>query len=126
MEEYAELVYVEDHFAKQSPQLLAAGRQGEEDLQTSGAGTRKRNLEIVETVCDIVDESEMAQRKGLGRRELITFVQRPTVRDTTGDMPWGRAKIERELDGVRKETFESGIRKDRSLALGKRSVGSGL
>jgi dTDP-glucose 4,6-dehydratase len=72
-----------------------------------GGWNEKRNLDIVQTICDIVDE--MAGRGASSRRELITFVKDRPGHDRRYAMD--ATKIERELDWRPKETFETGIRK---------------
>ncbi len=71
------------------------------------AGNEKRNIDIVETICDIVDE--MAGRRVEPRRRLITFVKDRPGHDRRYAMD--PSKIERELGWRPLETFETGIRK---------------
>ena len=97
-------LYVEDHCEAISA-VLGAGRPGE--TYNIGGWNEKRNLEIVETVCDLVDE--MAPRLPRPRRELITFVKDRPGHDRRYAM--NAQKIERELGWKPKETFQSGIRK---------------
>jgi dTDP-glucose 4,6-dehydratase len=97
-------LYVEDH-CKAISLVLAKGRVGE--TYNIGGWNEKRNLEIVETVCDIVDE--IAGRSGRSRRNLISFVKDRPGHDRRYAM--NASKIERELGWRPKETFESGIRK---------------
>jgi dTDP-glucose 4,6-dehydratase len=97
-------VYVEDHCW-----ALAIVLQGGEPGETYnlGGGNEKPNIEIVETICDLVDE--MAPRAGGSRRDLITFVKDRPGHDRRYAM--NARKIERELGWKPKETFETGIRK---------------
>lgn len=97
-------LYVGDH-CEAIASVLAAGQPGE--TYNIGGWNEKRNLEIVETVCDIVDE--MAPRAGPARRNLVTFVKDRPGHDRRYAMD--ARKIERELGWRPKETFESGIRK---------------
>ena len=97
-------LYVEDHCAAISI-VLAGGRPGE--TYNIGGWNEKRNLEIVETICDIVDE--ILPRSAGSRRELITFVKDRPGHDRRYAMD--ARKIERELGWRPKETFETGIRK---------------
>jgi dTDP-glucose 4,6-dehydratase len=97
-------LYVEDH-CEAIAVVLARGKPGE--TYNIGGWNEKRNLEIVETVCRLLDE--MAPRSGLQRRELITFVKDRPGHDRRYAMD--ARKIERELGWRPKETFESGIRK---------------
>ena len=97
-------LYVEDHCAAIAT-VLARGRGGE--TYNIGGGNEKRNLEIVGTICDLVDE--MSPRRGPSRRELITFVKDRPGHDRRYAMDAG--KIERELGWRPQETLESGLRK---------------
>ncbi|PYX28608.1 MAG: dTDP-glucose 4,6-dehydratase [Acidobacteria bacterium] len=97
-------LFVEDHCAAIS-KVLDQGRPGE--TYNIGGWNEKRNLEVIETICDIVDE--VAPRDGAPRKELITFVKDRPGHDRRYAMD--ARKIERELGWRPKETFESGIRK---------------
>ncbi len=96
-------LYVEDHCAAIAT-VLRGGRPGE--TYNIGGWNEKPNLEIVQTICDLVDEAE--PRNG-SRRELIAFVKDRPGHDRRYAMD--ARKIERELGWRPKETFESGIRK---------------
>jgi dTDP-glucose 4,6-dehydratase len=97
-------LYVEDHCAAIA-QVLERGRVGQ--TYNIGGWNEKRNLEIVESICDMVDE--MAGGRGKPRRELITFVKDRPGHDRRYAMD--ATKIEREMGWRPLETFESGIRK---------------
>jgi dTDP-glucose 4,6-dehydratase len=97
-------LYVEDHCAAIAA-VLQSGRPGE--TYNIGGWNEKPNLEIVETICDLVDE--IAPRPGRPLRELITFVKDRPGHDRRYAM--NASKIERELGWKPKETFETGIRK---------------
>jgi dTDP-glucose 4,6-dehydratase len=97
-------LYVEDHCAAIAA-VLRAGRPGE--TYNIGGWNQKPNIEIVEMICDLVDE--FAPRAGGSRRELITFVKDRPGHDRRYAID--ARKIERELGWKPKETFESGIRK---------------
>jgi len=97
-------LYVEDHCEAIST-VLARGRPGE--TYNIGGWNEKRNLEIVQTICDIVDE--ISPRSVGSRRELITFVKDRPGHDRRYAMD--ARKIEGELGWRPKETFETGIRK---------------
>ena len=97
-------IYVEDHCRAISI-VLERGRPGE--TYNVGGWNEKPNIEIVEMVCDLVDE--MAPRAGGSRRELITYVKDRPGHDRRYAID--ARKIERELGWKPKETFESGLRK---------------
>jgi dTDP-glucose 4,6-dehydratase len=96
-------LYVEDH-CQAIATVLRDGQPG--DTYNIGGWNEKPNIEIVETICDLVDE--MAPRAGDSRRGLITFVKDRPGHDRRYAMD--ARKIERELGWKPKATFESGIR----------------
>ena len=97
-------LYVEDHCTAIAT-VLRGGRPGE--TYNIGGWNEKPNMEIVETICDLVDE--IAPRAKGSRRELITFVKDRPGHDRRYAMD--ARKIERELGWKPKETFDTGIRK---------------
>jgi dTDP-glucose 4,6-dehydratase len=97
-------LYVEDHCAAIRT-VLERGRPGE--TYNVGGWNEKPNMEIVESVCELVDE--MLPGAGKSRKELITFVKDRPGHDRRYAIDAG--KIERELGWRPKETFESGLRK---------------
>jgi dTDP-glucose 4,6-dehydratase len=97
-------LYVEDH-CEAIATVLHLGRVGQ--TYNIGGWNEKRNIDIVETICDIVDE--MAGSSGPARRTLITFVKDRPGHDRRYAM--NANKIERELGWRPRETFETGIRK---------------
>jgi len=97
-------VYVEDH-CEAVAAVLRGGRVGE--TYCIGGWNEKSNLEIVETVCDLIDELKPDGKPS--RRELISFVKDRPGHDRRYAMD--ARKMERELGWKPKETFESGIRK---------------
>ena len=97
-------LFVEDH-CRAITTVLARGRVGE--TYNIGGWNEKPNIEIVELICDLVDE--MVGRRGPDRRALITFVKDRPGHDRRYAMDAG--KIQRELGWRPQETFESGIRK---------------
>ena len=96
-------LYVEDH-CEAIATVLRRGRAGE--TYNIGGWNEKPNIEIVRTICDLVDE--MAPRADRPRRDLITFVKDRPGHDRRYAMD--ARKIERELGWKPKATFESGIR----------------
>jgi dTDP-glucose 4,6-dehydratase len=97
-------LYVEDH-CQAIATVLHRGGPGE--TYNIGGWNEKPNIEIVQTICDLVDE--MAPRKGPSRRELIAYVKDRPGHDRRYAMD--ASKIERELGWRPKETLESGLRK---------------
>lgn len=97
-------LFVEDHCAAINV-VLEKGRAGE--TYNIGGRSEKRNLEVVETICDIVDE--IVPGAGVSRRKLIAFVKDRPGHDRRYAMD--ARKIEKELGWRPRETFESGIRK---------------
>lgn len=97
-------LYVEDH-ARALYQVMTRGRVGE--TYNIGGHNEKKNLEVVETLCDLLQE--LAPNAEQRYRELITFVQDRPGHDLRYAIDAG--KIERELDWTPKETFETGLRK---------------
>ncbi|MCB1533204.1 MAG: dTDP-glucose 4,6-dehydratase [Rhodoblastus sp.] len=96
-------LYVEDHAAA----LMLVARKGVVGQSYNvGGRNEKKNIEVVRTLCDILDE--LRPRAG-SYRDLIAF-----VRDRPGhDMRYAIdcTKIERELGWAPAETFETGLRK---------------
>ncbi len=97
-------LYVEDH-CDAIATVLKRGRAGE--TYNIGGWNEKPNIEIVNTICDLVDE--VAPQLQTPRRELITFVTDRPGHDRRYAM--NATKIERELGWKPKETFETGIQK---------------
>lgn len=97
-------LYVGDHCSA-IRRVLEAGRVGE--TYNIGGCSEKTNLEVVHTLCDILDQ---LQPKTSGSyREQITFVQDRLGHDQRYAI--NAEKIEYELGWQRQETFETGIRK---------------
>ncbi|MDB2448188.1 dTDP-glucose 4,6-dehydratase [Gammaproteobacteria bacterium] len=100
-------LYVEDH-AKALVKVVTEGKIGE--TYNIGGHNEKTNLEVVETICDLLEE--ITPQKPLGvinYRDLITFVKDRPGHDVRYAID--ASKIERELGWVPEETFETGLRK---------------
>jgi dTDP-glucose 4,6-dehydratase len=98
-------LYVEDHCSAIRT-VLSRGRLG--DTYNIGGCNEKKNLEIVDTVCGLLDELR-PNDPVVPHRNLITFVKDRPGHDRRYAMD--TRKIERELDWRPRETFETGIRK---------------
>ena len=98
-------LYVEDHCAAIA-RVLAAGIPGE--VYNVGGWNEKTNLEVVHTLCAILDE-EKPRADGKSYAEQISFVKDRPGHDRRYAIDAG--KIERELGWRPQETFETGIRK---------------
>jgi len=98
-------LYVEDHCAAIRT-VLAQGRIGE--TYNIGGRSEKPNLEIVRTICAVLDEL-CPRDPVVPHSKLITFVQDRPGHDRRYAM--NPQKIERELGWHPRETFETGIRK---------------
>jgi dTDP-glucose 4,6-dehydratase len=98
-------LYVEDHCAAIRT-VLEKGRAGE--TYNIGGNSERTNLDVVTTICDLVDE--MRPRAGAApRRKLITFVEDRPGHDRRYAIDAG--KIRREVGWKPAEGFESGLRK---------------
>jgi dTDP-glucose 4,6-dehydratase len=94
-------LFVEDHVRA----LVAAVEQGRPgETYCVGGRSERRNLAVVEAVCDLLDERVPAARP---RRELIRFVADRPGHDRRYAIDPG--KIERELGWRPRESFESGL-----------------
>ncbi len=98
-------LYVEDHCSAIRT-VLSQGRVG--DIYNIGGCNEKKNLEIVNTVCGLLDELR-PNDPIVPHRNLTTFVKDRLGHDRRYAMD--TRKIERELNWHPKETFETGIRK---------------
>jgi dTDP-glucose 4,6-dehydratase len=98
-------LYVSDHCAA-IRRVLQGGRLGE--TYNIGGWNEKANLDVVHTLCDILDELD-PKASGTSYREQVTFVADRPGHDRRYAID--ARKIERELRWKPVETFESGIRK---------------
>lgn len=95
-------LYVEDH-CEAIESVLHRGSVGE--TYVIGGGTERPNLELVETLLDVVDEA-LEQKNGTSR-ELITFVKDRPGHDFRYAMDY--SKISRELDWAPRHDLEEGL-----------------
>jgi len=98
-------LYVEDH-CEAIRTVIAKGRVGE--TYNIGGNNEKQNLEIVRTICRILDDLR-PNDPTVPHEKLLTYVQDRPGHDRRYAID--ARKIETELSWRPKETFESGIRK---------------
>ena len=98
-------LYVKDHCSA-IRRVLEAGRLGE--TYNVGGWNEKPNIEIVNTVCALLDELR-PQTGGRSYRDQITYVKDRPGHDRRYAID--ARKVESELGWKPAETFESGIRK---------------
>jgi dTDP-glucose 4,6-dehydratase len=98
-------LYVEDH-AEALWTILDRGRPGE--TYNVGGGAEMRNIDVVGTICDLVDELS-PRRLNAPRRELITFVADRPGHDQRYAID--ASKVRGELGWKPRETFASGLRR---------------
>src|SRR5690554_5930979 len=102
-------LYVEDH-ARALYKVVTEGELGE--TYNIGGHNEKRNIDVVNTICSLLDELKPAATNGLNissYSDLITFVADRPGHDLRYAID--ATKIQRELGWAPEETFESGIRK---------------
>ena len=96
-------LYVDDH-AKALELVLTRGAVGES--YTVGGRHERTNLQVVETICDLLD-ARVPLADGSNRRELITFVTDRPGHDRRYAID--ASKLERELGWKAEEDFDSGL-----------------
>ena len=105
-------LYVKDHCSA-IRRVLEAGRLGE--VYNIGGWNEKPNIEIVHTVCALLDELR-PRADGAAYQAQISFVKDRPGHDRRYAID--ASKIERELGWKPAETFDSGIRKTVQWYLG--------
>ncbi len=98
-------LYVEDH-ARALYKVVTEGKPGE--TYNIGGHNEKRNIEVVEAICSLLDELHPRTDR-VSYRTQITFVTDRPGHDHRYAIDAG--KIRRELGWIPSETFESGLRK---------------
>lgn len=98
-------LYVKDHCSA-IRRVLEAGKLGE--TYNVGGWNEKTNLEVVHTLCEILDELK-PRTDGESYKTQITFVKDRPGHDRRYAID--ATKLEKELGWKPAETFESGIRK---------------
>jgi dTDP-glucose 4,6-dehydratase len=98
-------LFVEDH-CDAICTVLDSGKMGE--TYNIGGSSERKNLDVVTTICDILDELQPKLASG-PRRSLISFVKDRPGHDRRYAID--ATKIRRELQWKPKEQFETGIRK---------------
>jgi dTDP-glucose 4,6-dehydratase len=100
-------LYVDDH-ARALCLVMEQGRLGE--TYNIGGHNEKANLEVVTSLCQILDQKVDSHPPGLSRfEELITFVTDRPGHDQRYAIDAG--KIQNELGWTPEETFETGLAK---------------
>jgi dTDP-glucose 4,6-dehydratase len=98
-------LFVEDHCSALRA-VLAQGRIGE--TYNVGGGNQRSNLEVVKTLCTLLDEL-LPDSKFVPHSRLITYVQDRPGHDRRYAID--ARKLESELDWHAQQSFESGIRR---------------
>jgi dTDP-glucose 4,6-dehydratase len=106
-EQIRDWLYVEDH-ARALVKVATEAKLGE--TYNIGGHNEKRNIEVVETICQLLEELRPDKPAGVARySDLITFVKDRPGHDHRYAID--ASKIARELGWQPQETFESGLRK---------------
>jgi dTDP-glucose 4,6-dehydratase len=98
-------LYVVDHCAA-ILKVLQSGRVGE--TYNVGGNSEKQNIEVVQTICDILDEKIESLADGRPRRSLIKFVKDRAGHDRRYAID--ASKIKDELGWQPTVNFDDGIR----------------
>jgi dTDP-glucose 4,6-dehydratase len=108
-------LYVEDH-ARALLTVITRGALGE--TYNVGGNNELRNIDVVEAICDLVDELAPERRSG-SRRSLITFVEDRPGHDQRYAID--ASKLMRDLGWGPSETFATGLRKTVEWYIGNRA-----
>ena len=98
-------LFVNDHCSAIRA-VLERGRVGE--TYNIGGNSERKNLDVVQTICDLVDEMRPSSEMG-SRRKLIAFVKDRPGHDRRYAID--ASKIERELGWEPAENFVDGLRR---------------
>jgi dTDP-glucose 4,6-dehydratase len=98
-------LYVEDH-CRAIEMVMAAGQVGE--VYNVGGDSERTNLQVVQTICDVIDELTEPLASG-SRRGLITFVKDRPGHDQRYAIDC--SKLKSELGWTASQSFESGLRR---------------
>jgi dTDP-glucose 4,6-dehydratase len=100
-------LYVEDH-ARALYKVATEGLNGE--TYNIGGHNEKQNIDVVKTICSILDELASPPPKGIAKyQELIAYVTDRPGHDLRYAID--ASKIQNELGWAPEESFETGIRK---------------
>ena len=100
-------LYVDDH-AEALFQVLTSGKVGE--TYNIGGHNEKTNIAVVRMICDLLEELAANRKVNISSfSELITFVSDRVGHDSRYAID--ASKIQKKLDWVPSETFETGLRK---------------
>jgi dTDP-glucose 4,6-dehydratase len=95
-------LFVDDH-VRALEAIAERGRTGE--TYNVGGGAERRNVDVVSTICDILDQ--LLPDRGCKRRDLISFVPDRPGHDYRYAMDCG--KLCSELGWAPRESFETGL-----------------
>jgi dTDP-glucose 4,6-dehydratase len=99
-------LYVEDH-AKALYRVITRGQVGE--TYNIGGRNEKKNIEVVQAICNILNELVADKAPEGGYQNLITYVKDRPGHDRRYAID--ASKIAHQLDWEPEETFETGLRK---------------